>query len=103
MSPDDPTAGDTPPNDAAPAVDKRDKRIRQTLAKYRAAPAPGALRAALAAGLDADALASPEGLARVQAELKALKFERRALRRLEALLLGHVAGAQAAPDDETDD
>lgn len=85
---------------AAPPADKRDKRIRQTLAKYRAAPPPGAFRAALAEGLDAEALASPEGLARVQAELKALKIERRALRRLEALLLGVVAGAKAAPEDE---
>lgn len=81
---------------------KTARRIAQTLAKYRAAPAPGALRAALAHGLDAAALATPEGLARVQAELKALKVERRALRRLENLLLsalGHAAGEESEEED----
>jgi len=85
-----------------PAAAKLDRRLAQTLAKYRAAPAPGGFRAALAQGLDAPALATPEGLARVQAELKALKVERRALRRLENLMLqslGHVA-ADAPYDDE---
>lgn len=88
------------PSDPAPTP-KLDRRIAQTLARYRAASAPGALRAALAQGLDAAALASPDGLARVQAELKALKIERRALRRLENLLLlslGH--GADDASDED---
>jgi hypothetical protein len=84
------------------AQDKTARRIAQTLAKYRAAPAPGVLRAALAQGLDAAALATPDGLARVHAELKALKVERRALRRLENLLLsalGHAAGEENDDED----
>lgn len=82
---------------------KRDKRLRQTLAKYRAAPAPGGFRAALAEGLDPAGLATPEGLAAVQAELKALKHERRALRRLENLILsalGRPSGDGGEADDE---
>ncbi len=80
---------------------KLDKRLRQTLDKYRAAAPPGAFRAALAEGLDAAALASPEGLAQVQAELRALKHERRALRRLENLILSALG--RAAPDEADDD
>lgn len=93
---------DAAPDAAAPS-DKLDKRLRQTLAKYRAAPAPGAFRAALADGRDAAALASPEGLALVQGELKALKHERRALRRLENLLLtalGRAPEEGVEADDE---
>jgi hypothetical protein len=81
--------------------DKIARRIAQTLAKYRAAPAPGALRVALGQGLDA-ALATPEGLARVQAELKALKVERRALRRLENLLLSALGQAAGEESDDED-
>ena len=88
--------------DPAATRDKTARRIAETLRKYCAAPAPGALRAALAEGLDAAALATPEGLARVQAELKALKIERRALRRLENLLLSALGRSGAQDGDDED-
>lgn len=97
----------TEPDDAAsPAqarFEKLEKRLRQTLAKYRAAPAPVAFRAALGDGLDAAALATPEGLSAVQAELKALKHERRALRRLENLILAALGRASGDADESEDE
>ena len=50
-----------------------------------------------------DYLSSPEGLALVQGELKALKHERRALRRLENLLLTALGRAPDAGVEADDD
>lgn len=94
---------DASPDIAAARSQKLDKRLAQTLAKYRAAPAPGAFRVALAQGLEPAALATPEGLAQVQAELKALKHERRALRRLENLILSSLGRAPQGEAEGDDD
>jgi hypothetical protein len=93
----------TEPEDAQTRIEKTERRLRQTLAKYRAAPSPGGFRAALADGLDAARLATPEGLAAVQAELKALKHERRALRRLENLILSALGRASGDDADDGDE
>jgi hypothetical protein len=51
----------------------------------------------------AAALLGSDGLARVQAELRALKHERRALRRMESLILTASGAAREEDADHEDD
>jgi hypothetical protein len=89
-------------DDGAPRAEKLERRVAESLRKYSKIPAPGAFRAALGAQPDVAALMTPEGLEAVQAELRALKHERRALRRLENLLLAALGrdGGQAGDGDD---
>lgn len=80
--------------------EKSARRLANTLTRYRAAPGPGAFRDRLGQGLSPEGLLAPEGLALVQAELRLLKQERRALRRIEAVLLGALGVAPQGDDDE---